>query len=61
METLRHETEKLHAKYSMSAVHIKKLESDLEKEQAQIHLLRNDNQSLRQKAVQMVRFFSLLL
>ncbi|KAI7892192.1 uncharacterized protein EV154DRAFT_505958 [Mucor mucedo] len=53
METLRHETEKLHAKYSMSAVHIKKLESDLEKEQAQIHLLRNDNQSLRQKAVQM--------
>ncbi|KAG2192325.1 hypothetical protein INT47_001824 [Mucor saturninus] len=53
METLRHETEKLHAKYSMSAAHIKKLESDLEKEQAQIHLLRNDNQSLRQKAVQM--------
>lgn len=54
METLRHETEKLHVKYSSSAAHIKKLELELEKEQAQIHLLRNDNQSLRHKAVQMV-------
>jgi cell division protein FtsB len=54
MDTLRQETMKLHAKYSNGAAKIKKLEFDLEKEQGQINVLRNDNQSLRKKAVQMV-------
>lgn len=54
MDTLRQETKKLHTKYTNGTIKIKKLEFDLEKEQSQINILRNDNQSLRKKAVQMV-------
>lgn len=55
IDILREETKKLYTKYTNQAAKIKKLEFDLEMEQGHVNILRHDNQSLRKRAVDMVR------
>ncbi|GAA5805444.1 hypothetical protein EDC94DRAFT_582844 [Helicostylum pulchrum] len=52
INSLRQATKELHAKYSLGATKLKKLQFDLEMEQGQINILRHENQSLKKKAVQ---------
>jgi hypothetical protein len=53
IDNLRQETKELYAQYNQQAIHIKKLEFELEMAQGHTNILRHDNQTLKKAAVDM--------